>query len=114
MGALRAANGHSEPYGVEYWEVGNELWGRWQYRWTTAEGYVDRYREFSAAMLKADPTIRLYACGAPVMWGRKWNSTLIREAGDTLVRTTDHPLVDGRVAADADSLDVYRNQKQRS
>ena len=109
MGALRAANGHPEPYGVEYWEVGNELWGRWQYRWTTAEGYVDRYREFSEAMLKIDPTIRLYACGAPVMWGKKWNDTLIRGTGDILVRTTDHPLVGGRVAADADPLDVYRD-----
>ena len=40
MGKLRAANGHPEPYNVKHWEIGNELWGRWQYHWTTAEGYV--------------------------------------------------------------------------
>ena len=50
MGARRAANGHPEPYDVRYWEVGNELWGRWQVHWTTAAGYVDRYRQFAKAM----------------------------------------------------------------
>ena len=25
MGQLRAANGHPEPYGVKYWQIGNEL-----------------------------------------------------------------------------------------
>lgn len=109
MGSLRAANGHPEPYGVRYWEVGNELWGRWQYHWTTADGYVDRYREFSEAMREAGPEIRLYACGAPVMWGRQWNDTLIKGAADILVRTSDHPLVGGNVPADTDPLDVYRD-----
>jgi len=109
MGALREANGYPKPYNVRYWEVGNELWGRWQYHWTTADGYVDRYRQFSEPMLKADPKIRLYACGAPVMWGKKWNDTLIKGAADILVRTTDHPLVGGRVAADTNPLDVYRD-----
>ncbi len=109
MGALRVANGHPEPYNVRHWEAGNELWGRWQYRWTTAEGYVDRFKEFSRAMLKADPTITLYACGAPVMWGKSWNDTLINGAADILIRTTDHPLVGGNVPSDTDPLDVYRD-----
>lgn len=77
MGRLRAAHGHPEPYRVRHWEVGNELWGRWQYNWTTAAGYVDRYHQFARAMLRADPGVKLYACGAPVMWGKSWNDTLI-------------------------------------
>jgi alpha-L-arabinofuranosidase len=28
--ALRAENGHPEPYGVKWWCVGNEMWGNWQ------------------------------------------------------------------------------------
>src|SRR5574341_636252 len=64
MGKRREANGHPEPFRVRHWEVGNELWGRWQAHWTTATGYVDRYQQFSRAMLAADPTIRLQACGA--------------------------------------------------
>lgn len=109
MGALRAANGHPKPYNVRHWEIGNELWGRWQYYWTTASGYVDRYKEFAKGMLAADPTIRLYACGAPVFWGKKWNDTLIKGTAPMLETTTDHPLIGGSVPSDTDPLDVYRD-----
>lgn len=109
MGKLRAANGKPQPYNVKHWEIGNELWGRWQFHWTTAEGYVDRYRQFVKALLEVDPDITIYACGAPVMWGKKWNDTLIAGASDILRITTDHPLVGGQVPADTDPLDVYRD-----
>jgi len=109
MGRLRAENGHPEPYNVRHWEIGNELWGKWQYHWTTAEGYVDRYRRFVKAMLEVDPVITIYACGAPVMWGKKWNDTLIVGASDILRITTDHPLVGGRVPTDTEPLDVFKD-----
>jgi alpha-N-arabinofuranosidase len=109
MGAMRAANGHPEPYQVRYWEVGNELWGRWQFHWTTAEGNVDRFTLFSQAMLQADPSIRLSACGAPVFWGKAWNDTLIAGAHSRMQVITDHPLIGGDVAPDKDPMDVYRD-----
>jgi alpha-N-arabinofuranosidase len=109
MGRLRAENGHPEPYNVKYWEIGNELWGRWQDHWTTAEGYVDRYRQFVKAMLEVDPGITIYACGAPVMWGKDWNDTLIAGASDILHATTDHPLIGGQVPGDTEPLDVFRD-----
>ena len=109
MGALRAANRHPKPYNVRHWEIGNELWGRWQYYWTTASGYVDRYKDFSRAVLAADPTVKLYACGAPVFWGKQWNDTLIKGTAPTLETTTDHPLIGGAVPFDTDPLDVYRD-----
>ncbi len=109
MGKLRAANGNPKPYHVKYWEVGNELWGAWQYHWTTAEGYVDRYRQFVKAMRAVDPSIKLYACGAPAMWGKQWNGTLIAGAPDLLRAITDHPLIGGQVPADTDPLDVFRD-----
>jgi alpha-N-arabinofuranosidase len=109
MGRLRAANGHAQPYNVKHWEIGNELWGRWQDRWTTAEGYVDRYRRFVKALREVDPGIKIYACGAPVMWGKNWNDTLIAGASDILHATTDHPLIGGQVPADTEPLDVFRD-----
>jgi alpha-N-arabinofuranosidase len=109
MGKLRAANGHSQPYNIKHWEVGNELWGQWQERWTTAQGYVDRYRQFAKVMLAADPGVRLYACGAPAMWGKGWNDTLIAGAADLMQATTDHPLIGGSVSASTDPLDVFRD-----
>lgn len=109
MGARRAANGHPAPYQVRYWEVGNELWGRWQYHWTTALGYVDRYLQFTPAMLAADGSVQLYACGAPVLWGKQWNDTLFSGAASSLRATTDHPLIGGSVSSTVEPLDVYRD-----
>ncbi len=109
MGKLRAANGNPQPFNVRHWEIGNELWGSWQYHWTTAEGYVDRYRRFVKAMLAVDPTIEIYACGAPVLWGKRWNDTLIAGTADVLKITTDHPLIGGNVPTDTDPLDVFRD-----
>lgn len=109
MGRLRAAHGHPEPFRVQHWEVGNELWGHWQMNWTTAAGYVDRYQAFSRAMLAADPNIRLYACGAPAMSDKHWNATVIDGVGGTLVTMTDHPLIGGTVSPAASPLDVFRD-----
>ncbi|HLW67139.1 MAG TPA: alpha-L-arabinofuranosidase C-terminal domain-containing protein [Gemmataceae bacterium] len=50
MGKLRAKNGHAEPYGVIYWQVGNELGG--------AE-YEAKLPAFCEAMKAADPKIKL-------------------------------------------------------
>ncbi len=108
-GARRAANGHPAPYHITHWEVGNELWGRWQYHWTTPAGYVDRYRAFAKAMLAADPELRLYACGAPMFWGPEWNRTVVRGLAPRLPALTDHPLIGGTVSADTDPLAVYRD-----
>ncbi|WP_036929164.1 family 16 glycoside hydrolase [Prevotella sp. MA2016] len=56
-GAKRAANGHPEPYNVKYWEIDNEMW----------EMGIERYekcvRDFSTAMRKVDPRIKIIACG---------------------------------------------------
>lgn len=109
MGARRAANGHPEPYGIRHWEVGNELWGRWQFHWTTASGNVDRYRRFAPVLRAADPTIELYACGAPVFWGKAWNDTLMAGAASLFQTITDHPLIGGDVALSADPVEVYRD-----
>ena len=108
-GAQRAADGHPEPFNVRHWEVGNELWGRWQAHWTTADGYVDRYKRFVQAMRQADPSIRLYACGAPVLWGKSWNDTLVAGAAASIRSLTDHPLIGGDVTRQTDPLDVFRD-----
>jgi alpha-N-arabinofuranosidase len=50
MGALRAKNGHAEPYNVKYWQVGNERSG---------EAYWHSLPDFCKAMKAADPSIKL-------------------------------------------------------
>jgi alpha-N-arabinofuranosidase len=64
MGALRAANGHPEPYGVEYWGVGNEAWGGWQFGAMVLEQFVHKHNQFARAMRRVDPSIVLLGSGA--------------------------------------------------
>ncbi len=107
MGRLRAENGHPEPYNVRYWEIGNEIYGRWQVTWTTPEGNVDRYRRFREAMIQVDPSIQLIGCGYGNEPNSEWNDHLIDHAGETLRCITDHILTGGSVDADTDPVELY-------
>jgi alpha-N-arabinofuranosidase len=50
MGALRSKNGHTEPYRIKYWQVGNERAGK---------DYESKLADFCRAMKIVDPSIRL-------------------------------------------------------
>lgn len=79
LAALRAANGHSEPYNVKYWAVGNENWGcggnfdaedyaREYARYVT---YLNRFAEGTGA--------EFIACGLFLGdWNQKFFETLLR------------------------------------
>lgn len=58
-GALRAKNGHPEPYHVKYWNIGNEPWGTFQIGYTDLKYYVLKNNEFAQRMRAVDPTITL-------------------------------------------------------
>ncbi|MXO58443.1 alpha-N-arabinofuranosidase [Altererythrobacter salegens] len=63
-GSKRAANGHSEPYAIKYWNIGNEPYGDWQIGATTREYFMLKHREFADRMKRADPSIVLIGSGA--------------------------------------------------
>ena len=77
-GAMRAANGHSIPFGVKFWEVGNEIWGNWVRGHSDAETYARNYNRYAQAMRAVDPSIKLIAVGDNNM---DWNRTVLRAAG---------------------------------
>ncbi len=83
MGAMRAANGHPDPYGVKYWNIGNEMWGDWQYGYMPLAQYQVKHNLFAKAMRKVDPGIILIASGAmpDTMTGSKQSLKL----GDKLI-----------------------------
>jgi alpha-N-arabinofuranosidase len=83
MGALRAANGHPEPYGVEYWGVGNEAWGGWQFGAMVLEQFVHKHNQFARAMRRVDPSIVLIGSGA--MPDHMTQSKQSLRLGDTLI-----------------------------
>jgi alpha-N-arabinofuranosidase len=64
MGALRARNGHPEPYHVKYWNVGNEPYGFWEIGWTPLRYWVMKHRDFVKAMRAVDLSITILASGA--------------------------------------------------
>lgn len=63
-GAKRAANGHPEPYGVKFWNIGNEPYGWWQIGKTSLDYFMIKHNEFAAAMRARDPSIILIGSGA--------------------------------------------------
>jgi alpha-N-arabinofuranosidase len=77
-GSMRARNGHPQPYGVKYWEVGNEIWGSWVRGHSDAKTYGQNFNRYSAAMRAVDPSIQLIAVGDNDM---KWNRTVLGLAG---------------------------------
>src|SRR5829696_328122 len=77
-GAMRAANGHPEPFAVKFWEVGNEIWGDWVRGHSDAAAYARNLRAYARAMRAVDPSIKLIAVGDNDMG---WNRTVLREAG---------------------------------
>jgi len=77
-GARRAANGHPQPFGVKYWEIGNEIWGNWVRGHSDAETYARNYLRYAKAMRAIDPSIKLIAVGDNDM---NWNQVVLRAAG---------------------------------
>ena len=64
MGKWRAANGHPQPYKVQFWGVGNEPWGEWQLGAVPVAQWILKHNMMAKAMRKVDPTIKLIAGGA--------------------------------------------------
>jgi alpha-N-arabinofuranosidase len=77
-GALRAAHGHPEPFGVKYWEIGNEIWGDWVRGHSDAPTYARNFKRYYDAMRAVDPSIRFIAVGDNDM---AWNRTVLAAVG---------------------------------
>jgi alpha-N-arabinofuranosidase len=76
-GAMRARDGHPEPYRVKYWEIGNEIWGDWVRGHSDAATYARNLTTYVAAMRASDPSIEVIAVGDNDM---AWNRTVLSEA----------------------------------
>jgi alpha-N-arabinofuranosidase len=101
-GAMRAANGHSQPYNVKLWEIGNEIWGNWVRGHSNAEVYARNFQRYAKAMRDVDPAIKLIAVGDNDM---NWNRTVLRIAGPEIdYLAVHHYYGRGEMAGDAGNL----------
>jgi alpha-N-arabinofuranosidase len=87
MGALRAKNGHPEPYHIRYWQVGNERSG---------QDYENRLADFCRAMKKVDPSIRLLSSYP--------TAGVLRNAGELIDFVCPHHYDCGNLAATEDDI----------
>ena len=61
---LRRKHGFPQPWGVEYWCLGNEMDGPWQIGHLEAAEYGRKALETAKMMRWLDPSIRLVLCGS--------------------------------------------------
>jgi len=108
MGQLRAKNGHSEPYNIKLWAVGNEAPNLCNEQYTDGtklNDYAKRFHEYEAAMKRVDPSIRVMASsvGRPE-WVRKMLKTMPVDLMATSIYTGHF----GTVAQICDQNDFYQ------
>lgn len=74
---LRRTNtGKNEPHKVQYWGLGNELWGEWQVGRMNADEYTRTAQRWAHALKLVDPTIHLVSCGKE--GGCEWDWTVLK------------------------------------
>ncbi|MBL7040477.1 MAG: alpha-L-arabinofuranosidase [Pirellulaceae bacterium] len=86
MGKLRAKNGHPEPYKVNWWGIGNEMYGGWQLGHMPLEDYIKKHNVFADAMRAEDPSITLVAVGAT----GKWSEGMMQFCADHMELISEH------------------------
>ncbi len=96
--SVRTRNGHKEPYGVTYWELGNELYDM------PLEWYKKAVQIFSRKMKSVDPRIKVGAVALPTYYPQdkytRWFKELLAEAGNSFDFWIHHmytPSVSGKV-----------------
>lgn len=73
---LRRSHGYEEPFGVQYWCLGNEMYAQWQFGHMDAAEYAKKAVHFAYAMRRADPGIHLTAVGLET--DPEWNYEVVR------------------------------------
>ena len=119
QGKLRAKNGHPQPYGVKWWGIGNEMYGKWQLGHMPLEQYVEKHNRFADAMRAADASIKLIGVGAV----GSWSETMLARCADRMDLISEHFYVQekpdviahvrqaaGRVRSIADAHRRYRKE----
>ena len=86
-GRMRAANGHKQPYNVQYWGIGNENYGPWgRHQKETADEYANKLALWAGTIHSKYPNLNLMGVGQL----RKWNKTVLEKTGNYINFLTQH------------------------
>jgi len=86
MGKMRSANGHSSPWKVKFWSIGNEMYGNWQLGFMSTEQFVAKNNEFADRMKAADPSIKLITVGDV----GDWDKMVLANCADKMDYISEH------------------------
>ena len=78
---MRIANGHTDPYRVKYWSIGNENYGSWEIGAKTAQEWGQFVLESAKMMQHVDSDLEL---SAAALTDLDWNVNLLRNCGERL------------------------------
>ncbi|MBR5710766.1 MAG: hypothetical protein IKX40_08415 [Thermoguttaceae bacterium] len=85
-GAVRAKNGHPEPYGIKFFELDNEVhWAS-----TPSDVYVKMIKEVVPRMKAVDPSIKIIACGSWSGPRDQWDRAILNGAGKYIDYLSTH------------------------
>ena len=88
---LRQKFGHSRPFGVKYWEVGNEVYCREDIAPNvTPEKYGADFVKFAQAMKAVDATIEVGAVAVDVDPWTDWNEPVLKVAAGSIDYMAPH------------------------
>ncbi|MBI5685449.1 MAG: hypothetical protein HZC54_10230 [Verrucomicrobia bacterium] len=73
-------------HNVKYWELGNEIYGKWEVGHTNAAAYARTCLDYIKAMKAADKTIKLVAVGHTL----DWNCTVLKQIGGQIDYLAQH------------------------
>lgn len=81
-GSLRVKHGHTDPYNVKYWEIGNQLYLDWHPFHMEPDAYSDLFIHYSQLMKEKDPSIRIGISGHPRKKYYEWTQEVLQQAGN--------------------------------
>ena len=95
MGKWRAQNGNPAPYNVEFWCVGNEMFGAWQLGFMSLEHYTLKHNRFAKKMWKADPSIKLVGVGNTEdeearQVSAQWSQVMLEKCANSMDLISEH------------------------
>lgn len=86
QGARRAANGRTEPWDVQWWAVGNEMYGEWQLGHMPLEDYVKKHNAVVDAIRAVSPKAQCIGVGAV----GNWSEAMLANCSDHMRLLSEH------------------------
>ena len=111
---LRISHGIKEPYGLKYWQIGNET--SYDTRGYNADKSAEVALKFAKAMRAVDPSIKLLGWGDDCRrFGENWATKLCETVGDEIDLVAFHYHYDDMVRPESVLRDnEYRNSPEKT